>query len=176
VALGSIQANSLIALGRIFDRDPRTHNVARLLKLAKSNSTIFSKAALKERKKKDLTNENLNKFMKNLKEPKSSYFKRLELFVEERRKVYEKCYKQIRDMRYAHQNRGDMRGFYARTNQRELARLLTDMGKLKSALRHWYHNGKNPQPSRLRGTAGREVQKETREFLRSLSALYRCLG
>ncbi|MGA7378866.1 MAG: hypothetical protein WBW36_21095, partial [Candidatus Sulfotelmatobacter sp.] len=37
VALGSIQANSLIALGRIFDRGRDTHNVARLLRLAAKN-------------------------------------------------------------------------------------------------------------------------------------------
>jgi|SRR5450631_2563118 len=56
VALGSIQANSLIALGRIFDRDPRTHNVRRLLQLAENNRTLFSKAAIRQRKNKDLAN------------------------------------------------------------------------------------------------------------------------
>src|SRR5260370_30493723 len=40
VALGSIQANSLIALCRIFDRGKSTHNVGRLLKFAESNSAI----------------------------------------------------------------------------------------------------------------------------------------
>jgi hypothetical protein len=49
VALGSIQANSLIALGRIFDRGKDTYNVGRLLRLATDNPKIFSKAALRRR-------------------------------------------------------------------------------------------------------------------------------
>jgi hypothetical protein len=50
VALGSIQANSLIALGRIFDRGKDTHNVGRLLRLGARNPAIFSKAALRQRR------------------------------------------------------------------------------------------------------------------------------
>jgi AbiU2 len=50
MALGSIQANSLIALGRIFDTDKRTHNVGRLLQLAEANVSIFSKAAVVARR------------------------------------------------------------------------------------------------------------------------------
>jgi AbiU2 len=51
VALGSIQANSLIALGRIFDCGRDTHNVSRVLRLAAKNPAIFSKAAFRQRKK-----------------------------------------------------------------------------------------------------------------------------
>jgi hypothetical protein len=53
VALGSIQANSLIALGRIFDNSRDSHNIGRLLKLIEKNPSIFSKAALRKRKEKD---------------------------------------------------------------------------------------------------------------------------
>lgn len=54
--LCSIQANSLIALGRIFDKDSRTHNVKRLTKLAEGNPAIFSKHAMRQRKSKILAN------------------------------------------------------------------------------------------------------------------------
>ena len=56
VALGSIQANSLIALGRIFDNSRDSHNIGRLLKLIEMNPSIFSRAALRKRKEKDLAN------------------------------------------------------------------------------------------------------------------------
>lgn len=79
VALGSIQANSLTALGRIFDRGKDTHNGGRLLRLAAKNPVIFSKAALRQRKENDLANAShlVDDFMKDMKEPKSSDFKRL---------------------------------------------------------------------------------------------------
>jgi hypothetical protein len=170
VALGSIQANSLIALGRIFDRGKDTHNVGRLLRLAAKNPAIFSKSALRQRKEKDLANAGhlVDDFMKDVKEPTTSDFKRLEQFVEVRRKVYEKCYKQIRDKRYAHKQRMDMSGIFARTNTRELARLVTDLGKLHNVLWHWFRNGVRPRTSRLRGTGGKEIQRKTLKFLESL--------
>jgi hypothetical protein len=172
VALGSIQANSLIALGRIFDRGKDTHNVGRLLRLAAKNPAIFSKAALRRRKEKDLANAShlVDDFMKDVKEPTTSDFKRLEQFVETRRKVYEKCYKHLRDKRYAHKQRMDMSGIFAQTNTRELGRLVTNLSKLHHVLWHWYRNGVTPRTSRLRGTAGKEIQKKTLKFLRSLLA------
>jgi hypothetical protein len=170
VALGSIQANSLIALGRIFDRGKDTHNVGRLLGLAAKNPAIFSKAALRQRKEKDLANAShlVDDFMKSVKEPTTSDFKRLEQFVEARRKVYENCYKHLRDKRYAHKQRMDMSGIFALTNTRELARLVTDLSKLHNVLWHWYRNGVTPRTSHLRGTAGKEIQQETLKFLNSL--------
>jgi len=172
VALGSIQANSLIALGRIFDRDKDTHNVGRLLRLAARNPAIFSKTALRQRKEKDLANAShlVDDFMKHVKEPTTSDFKRLEQFVEGRRKVYEKCYKQIRDKRYAHKQRMDLSGIFAQTNTRELARLVTDSSKLHNVLWHWYRNGVRPRTSRLQGTGGKEIQRKTLKFLKSLTS------
>jgi hypothetical protein len=170
VALGSIQANSLIALGRIFDRGKDTHNVGRLLRLAAENPAIFSKASLRQRKERDLANAShlVDDFMKDVKEPTTSDFKRLEQFVEARRKVYEKCYKQLRDKRYAHKQRIDMSGIFAQTNTRELARLVADLSKLHRVLWDWYHNGLKPRTSRLRGTAGKQIPRDTRKFLKSL--------
>ncbi len=49
--LGALQTASLIALGRVFDQDPSTHNINKLLKTAQSNLGIFSKEALAERKR-----------------------------------------------------------------------------------------------------------------------------
>jgi AbiU2 len=172
VALGSIQTNSLIALGRIFDRGKDTHNVGRLLRLAAKNPAIFSKAALRHRKEKDLANTShlVDDFMRDVKEPTTSDFTRLGQFVDARRKVYEKCYKQLRDKRYAHKQRTDMSGIFARTNTRELARLVTDLSKLHRVLWDWYHNGMKPRTSRLRGTAGKQIERDTRKFLKSLTS------
>ena len=125
VALGSIQANSLIALGRIFDRGEAPGHVGGFSGSQRRIVRFSEKAALRQRKEKDLANAShlVDDFMKDVKEPTTSDFKRLEQFVEARRKVYEKCYKQLRDKRYAHKRRMDMSGIFARTNTRELARL-----------------------------------------------------
>ncbi len=174
VALGSIQANSLITLGRIFDRDPRTHNVTRLLQLAEKNRTIFSKDAVRQRKNKDLANAShlIDAFMSNVQDPTASDFKRLQLFVDARRKVYGRCYKQLRNKRYAHRERTDISGIVARTNTQELGRLVTDLRKLHRVLWDWHRNGLKPRTSRLRGTAGNQIRRDTLKFLNSLIAGY----
>jgi len=56
LAASSIQATSLIALGRIFDTDTRSHRIERLLQLAETSTDIFSKAALRKRKLKQAAN------------------------------------------------------------------------------------------------------------------------
>jgi hypothetical protein len=170
VALGSIQANSLIALGRIFDTGKRTHNVRRLLKLAETNRKIFSKAAVRQRKSKDLANAPhlIDDYMSNVRDPTTADFERLQLFVDARRKVYERCYKHLRDKRYAHKERTDISGFVAQTNTQELGRLITDLSKIHRVLWDWHHNGLKPRTSRLRCTAGKQIARDIRKFLKSL--------
>jgi hypothetical protein len=170
VALGSIQANSLIALGRIFDIDKRTHNVRRLLKLAEGSPVIFSKDAVRKRKSRHLANAShlLDDYMSEVQDPTPADFKRLQSFVDARRKVYARCYKGLRDKRYAHKEQTNIRGFVAQTNIKELARLVTDLSKLNRVLWDWQQNGMKPRTSRLRGTAGKDICRDTRKFLKSL--------
>jgi hypothetical protein len=173
LAVGSIQANSLIALGRIFDTDTRSHRIERLLKLAEKNTDIFSKAALRKRKLKQAANSHewIDDFMRgNIYVPKASDLKRWRSFVEARRKVYASCYKQLRDKVYAHKDRTDITGFVGRTNIRELGRLVSDMYQLHDVLRDLLQDGRKPQLRPLRHVAGHKIQLDTRKFLRSLIA------
>ncbi|MGA9391770.1 MAG: hypothetical protein WBV69_15140 [Candidatus Sulfotelmatobacter sp.] len=166
----SVQSNSLIVLGRIFDKD-KTNNVERLLNLAKSCSAIFSKAAFRRRKEKQNPNAShiVDDLMKRVKEPTGADFRQLEEFVAARRRVYNKCYRQIRDKRYAHRERADLSGVYALTNTTELSKLLTDLKKLHDELWHWYNNGIKPQMRRrTSSTAGKEIEKRTLKLLRSI--------
>jgi hypothetical protein len=166
----SIQSNSLIVLGRIFDKN-KTNNVERLLNVAKSCSAIFSKAAFRRRKEKQNPNAShiVDELMKRVKEPTGADFRPLEEFVAARRRVYDKCYGQIRDKRYAHRERADLSGVYALTNTTELSRLLTDLKKLHDELWHWYHNGIKPQMRRrTSSTTGKNIEERTLKFLRSL--------
>ena len=166
----SVQSNSLIVLGRIFDK-AKTNNVERLLNLAKSCSAIFSKAAFRRRKEKQNPNAShiVDDLMKGVKEPAGADFRQLEEFIAARRRVYNKCYRQIRDKRYAHRERVDLSGVYALTNTTELSKLLTDLKKLHDELWHWYINGIKPQMRRrTSGTTGKDIEKRTLKLLRSI--------
>jgi hypothetical protein len=171
LAAASIQANSLIALGRIFDTHKQSHNVRRLLKLAELNIGIFSKAALRKRKSKQSANahEWIDDFMRgNVYIPKASDFKRWQAFVEARRRVYAGCYKQLRDKVYAHKERTDISGFVAKTNTRELGRLVSDMYQLHDVLLDLLQDGRKPRLRPLRHSAGHRIKRDMRKFLKSL--------
>jgi hypothetical protein len=167
----SVQSNSLIVLGRIFDKD-KTNNVERLLNLAKSSSAIFSKAAFRQRKERQNPNAShiVDNLVNTVSAPTGSDFRQLEEFVATRRRVYEKCYRQIRDQRYAHRERGvDLSGVYALTNTTELSRLFIDLKRLHDGLWHWYHNGMKPQMRRRTSTTtGKDIEKRTLKLLRSI--------
>lgn len=166
----SVQSNSLIVLGRIFDK-ARTNNVERLLNLAKSCSAIFSKAAFRRRKEKQnpSASHTVDELMKGVKEPTGADFRQLEQFVAVKRRVYNKCYRQIRDKRYAHRERVDLSGVYALTDTTELSKLLTDL-KLHDELWHWYNNGIKPQMRRrTSSTTGKDIEKRTLKLLRSIT-------
>jgi hypothetical protein len=167
----SVQSNSLIVLGRIFDK-AKTNNIQRLLNLATSSSAIFSKAAFRARAEKRNPNAShiVDGLMERVKEPAGADFRKLEEFVAARRRVYDKCYGQIRDKRFAHRERGaDLNGIYALTNTTELSRLLTDLKRLHDGLWDWYHNGIKPQMSRrTSSTTGKDIEAKMLKFLRSL--------
>jgi len=82
---------------------------------------------LRRRKNKDLANAShlVDDFMSNVKEPLALDFQRLRSFADARRKVYERCYKQLRDKVYAHKDRSDISAFVAKTNTLELGRLIS---------------------------------------------------
>jgi len=102
--------------------------------------------------------------------PKASDFKRWRSFVESRRKVYESCYKQLRNKVYAHKDRMDIAAFVAKTNIRELGRLVSDMYQLHDALRDLLQNGRKPQLRPLRHSASHRIEQDTHKFLKSLIA------
>ena len=173
LAVGSIQANSLIALGRIFDTDQRSHSVKHLLELAEQNISIFSKTALRKRKSKQSANahEWIDDFMRgNVFVPKVSDFKRWQSFVKARRKVYESCYNQLRNKVYAHRDRTDIAGIVAKTNIRELGRLVSDMYQFHDVLLELLQDGRKPRLRPLRHSAGHRIERDTRKFLKSLIA------
>jgi hypothetical protein len=172
LAIGSIQANSLIALGRIFDKRRDSHNVSRLLNLAEANVAIFSKAALRKRAEKRSANAHqwIDDFMQNAHATTASDVQRLRLFVDARRKVYASCYKQLRDKRYAHKERTDVAAFFSKTNTRELGRLLSAMQHLYNVLWDLLQNGRKPRLRPVRHSTRHRVERDTRKFLKSLTA------
>lgn len=147
--LGALQTASFIALGRIFDQDPSTHNIDRLLRIARTNSTIFSKDALAERKRKTSPDADkwLTEYLRRVYVPTADDFRKLRRHVAARRKVYENNYRPLRHKLFAHKqllDPADIKALFAKTKIRELQQLLIFLSRLYEALWELLYNGWKP--------------------------------
>lgn len=146
--VGALQTSFFIVLGRIFYQKSE-HNIDRLIGVAQDHSDIFSAKALEVRKRAMSTNadEWISDYMKDVYVPTVDDFRRLRKYIRKYRKIYENTYKDIRHKIYAHKeltNESDINKLYARTNIREMQKLLIFLKRVYEALWELFHNGSKP--------------------------------
>ncbi len=146
--LAALQTAAFITLGRIFDQNS-THNVDRLLKIAQDNPTIFSKAALGLRKQGTASTppDWLPEYLRAAHVPVPADFRRLRAHVRKHRKLYEGKYRELRHKFFAHKEVGErpaVDALFAKTNIREVQRMLAFLGSLYEALWQLFFNGRKP--------------------------------
>jgi len=146
--LAALQSSLFIALGRIFDRNPKSHSLDRLLREAIQNPAIFSKSALAKRKAKQSPGATwINDYVKDAYVPTKADFQRLRRYAIKKRTVYEKAYEKIRHKIFAHSgaaSRQKSDELFSKTNLHELQRLVLSMNELHEALWQLYINGRRP--------------------------------
>jgi AbiU2 len=189
LASRALQANAIIVLGRIFDRDSRAHTLYRLLQLATQNPSIFSKGAL-EKRKLPHAGKHTEEFMRTAYVPKKRDFRRLQKYADKQRAIYNGHYLDLRNKFFAHRERVDLTAAFANANTRRLGRLLVFLDQLHDALWQLFMNGRKPvlRPARhsgqqilksplprglLRSQDAQEwITRETKKFLKHVSDSY----
>ena len=144
----ALQTATFITLGRIFDQSS-AHNVDRVIGLARRHPSIFSKSELAKRKQgtAKAPPEWLPEYLEGAYEPKASDFRRLKAHVHKRRRIYEAKYRDLRRKVFAHKeltSEADVAELFAKTNTRELQRMLVFLGSLHEALWQLFFNGRKP--------------------------------
>jgi hypothetical protein len=146
--LAALQTALFIALGRIFDRDPKSHSLERLLREAAQNQRIFSRTALARRKAQQSPGATwINDYVRDAYVPSTADFQRLRYYMQAKRSVYEKAYAKIRHKIFAHSavaSRQKSDELFAKTNIRELQRLVLSLSELHERLWQLYINGRKP--------------------------------
>lgn len=161
-----------MTLGRLFDPDPANHSVTRLLTIAHKNIEIFSKDALAERKRASIANadEWLTDYLTTAYVPNGDDFRRLKRYVADRRRTYEANYRSLRNQLFAHrgaENRTTIDALFAKTNIRELQRLLIFLRRLHEALWQLFFNGNKPTLRSARYSVSRIRQQPSPESRQS---------
>jgi AbiU2 len=187
--LGALQTGSFIVLGRIFDQQSK-HNIDRLLRIGQSNLGIFSKAALGARKQSADPGAAawLSGYLRDAYVPTAKDFRYFRSLVRKHRATYEAKYRDLRHKLFAHREVSDpaaVSALFARTNVRELQRILMFLLALYDALWMLFVNGHKPvlrmrrysvarirkKPSARRGGSLQErLIGEIEEFLSSVAS------
>lgn len=187
--MGALLTSTIVALGRVFDQRKSAHSLKKLLTIAERNPQIFSKVALRRRRRGDEAEppDWLDAFLRRAYEPTARDFRRLKGHAEKWRIIYEAKYRPLRHKIFAHKQESDeqeVRALMARTNIRELERLFIFLLSLHDALWELFENGRKPvlapQPysvkAMLKGSGiarGRYVQemitRQASEFLGHVS-------
>ncbi len=162
--LGALQTSTLVALGRVFDPDPKNHSVTRLMSLAHANLDIFSKASLAARKREGSANadEWLPEYLQTAYEPNSDDFRRLKKHLAVRRKIYEANYRPLRHKVFAHRGvatRLEVGELFAKTNIKEMQKLVVFLGRLHEVLWQLYFNGRKPTLGPARFSVNRMLEQ-----------------
>jgi hypothetical protein len=125
------------------------HNVDRLLKIGQTNLGIFSKAALGARKQRADPSAAawLGAYLKDAYAPMPKDFRHLRSLVCKHRATYEAKYRDLRHKLFAHKEvsyPADVSALFAKTNVRELQRVLLFLLALYDALWMLFVNGHKP--------------------------------
>jgi hypothetical protein len=125
----ALQQSTFVALGRIFDPNPNVHGIARLMRLALTNATMFSKAALEQRK------PGFPELLAAAHEPSSQQMRALRRDIQMWRQTFEKRYAPLRNRFYAHRERGlELGALLEGTTIEEIERMLAFLGSVYEAL------------------------------------------
>ena len=123
-ALAALQTATFIALGRVFDQQS-PYNIDKVLGFARDHPEMFTKSALAKRKQGISTVRPgwLDEYLFGAYVPVAADFRRLRNHVKERRKIYERSYRDLRRKVFAHKeltDRATVQALFAKTNIREL--------------------------------------------------------
>lgn len=147
-SLGALQTATFIALGRVFDQKS-PHNLDKVLRIAQDNRDVFSKAALGRRKQGKAPDPPswLADYLTDVYEAKPEDFRQIRGHVKKWRKVYDDNYRDLRNKLFAHKEASgglQTKALFAKTNIREMQRMLAFLGALHDALQQLFLNGRKP--------------------------------
>lgn len=172
---------AFVALGRIFDQDPKSdHNIDKLMQATGQNLDLFSKSALVDRKiAAGLKPGEAARYVSDRYELTAADVRDMRKQVSAWRRVYDERYRDVRHMPFAHKRRdATVEAILAKTNIEEIKDLLGFLAGLHSALDQLYLNGQQPivhvrkftlPPKTSSLSPGERVYAEGHEVLRMVS-------
>jgi hypothetical protein len=138
---------AFVALGRIFDQDPKSdHNIDKLMRVTGDSLSLFTKPALAARKvAAGLTQQEANQYVVDAHELTTPDVRGLRRQVLQWRRIYEERYRDVRHLVFAHKRDEEIvEQTLAKTNIDEVKEMLGFLAGLHQALDQLFLNGREP--------------------------------
>jgi hypothetical protein len=161
-----------IVLGRIFDNGSEAHSIHKFLAATVAHPQFFSKVALADRKARESNGNKpdyLDDYLKRVWEPTAQELRVLKKMLRPSTQKFAKKYEDIRNQVYAHkQDKIDVSELFSRTSIGEIEDILYSLRDIMEIIWQLYHNGRRPEERTGKYDHKDEIQKSTRNFLRTV--------
>ena len=164
-----------VMIGRIFNEDKRSHSVVSFVRYCKVYNSIFSKKQLQQRKKSELTPQDLESYMTRIPNVTVSKddFEAIETGIADNKLVYYEKYENIRDKIFSHKDLKKITResvLYSKAFINELEDLLNFLNKVTQVFWELYTNGTKIDLKKVKYESAKTIiTKDVGEFLKRLS-------
>ena len=170
--LHSLQLTFIISLGRIFDNAPNAYSVSNLINYCSLNIRIFSKQALRIRKRNGKKEpELLGNDLSNAYEPESPDFRQIKKKLKELRRIYDPGLLNIRNKIFAHKIEVDkvvIENMFSQNQIDTIEKLIDSLNDIYQILWQLYHNGRKPTLGKPNIYYKQEIHNEVENVLQNL--------
>lgn len=167
----ALQHNSILTLGRIFDKDPRSRSIHRIIKACVEHPDIFSKQSLRVRRKKDENASWFEDYIAKAFEPTAAHFKELEDEVNACITIWNAAYEPIRHKVIAHRDKLSKEAvaeLSSKTKVAEISDLLQRLHTIEDALMELAWNARAISLARRINPRVEEAEDATKGMLDSI--------
>jgi hypothetical protein len=170
----ALQTSFIITIGRVFDKDQRSHSIQKLLAEMAAYPEYFAKASLERRKREEAARGGdvswLPDFMRDVWEPTTADLERLRDALNPTIAKYEGVYQPIRHKMFAHNDIAvDAGALLGRTLIADVEQILYALHDMLEAVWQLYMNGMQPRLGQQQYDYEGRISKTTRRVMASLT-------
>lgn len=174
ISAHALQTTFIITIGRVFDKDQRSHSIQKLLAKMAVHPEYFSRAALELRKRAAASRGGdvswLPNFLRDVQEPTTADLERLRDALNPTIAKYEEVYQPIRHKMFAHNDVAvDTDALLGKSLIADVEQILYALHDMLEAVWQLYMNGTEPRLGERKYDYEDRISETTRRVMTSLT-------
>jgi hypothetical protein len=175
ITLNALQHNTIVVLGRLFDKNSDSRSIREIVKACKAHPEFFSRAALRARRLHDDAKAAdqpwFEEYIGKAFEPDAEHFNELEIKVNEAIAIWDSAYAPIRNKVVAHRDKlskDAVSAMFAKTKVSEITGLLERLHDISEAIGELGMNAKRLEFPHKVNSRVAEAEKAAKGMLEAI--------